>query len=78
MAKKALTVFIDEATIQRLRATVVGMQAQGHEITLAGAADAAITTWCETAEATHHDNQPYPPTARELRAGRPLKERGAS
>lgn len=66
--RRQLTVRIDAATVERFRATIRGLRAQGVDATVVGVYEHELTEWAAAQEATRHGGQPFP-------AGRPLAGR---
>ena len=73
MAQKRFSAAIEEDLLERLRATVVGLQRQGQQVTLASSLGNAIKAWCVETEAAHNHGHRWPPPGDvELRRGRRL------
>lgn len=73
MPKKQLSVALDPETINRVRATVLGLKRMGMvDVSIAGAVGRGLTAWCAQMETDHNHGQPFSPTSLPLPPGRPI------
>lgn len=74
MSKERFSTQLPAELVQDLRATVLGLQAQGHRISLSDFCAAAIAVEINRAQRDHHDGKPWPTGTTRIPPGRPIGE----